>query len=77
MEISIESSALMNAIFPIVSEVLAMNKTELQNEAAFLVTMNLLKEIRDKKLITGKEYQEAEQQMLDKYKPFWGSLFTC
>ena len=67
----------MNAIFPIVSEVLAMNKTELQNEAAFLVTMNLLKEIRDKKLITGKEYQEAEQQMLDKYKPFWGSLFTC
>ena len=67
----------MNAIFPIVSEVVAMNKTELQNEAAFLVTMNLLKEIRDKKLITGKEYQEAEQQMLDKYKPFWGSLFTC
>lgn len=67
----------MNAIFPIVSEVVAMNKTELQNEAAFLVTMNLLKEIRDKKLITAKEYQEAEQQMLDKYKPFWGSLFTC
>lgn len=67
----------MNAIFPIVSEVVAMNKTELQNEAAFLVTMNLLKEIRDKKLITGKEYQEAEQQMIDKYKPFWGSLFTC
>lgn len=67
----------MNAIFPIVSEVVAMNKTELQNEAAFLVTMNLLKEIRDKKLITAKEYQEAEQQMIDKYKPFWGSLFTC
>lgn len=54
-----------------------MNKTELKNEAAFLVTMNLLKQIRDKRLITAKEYQEAEQQMLDKYKPFWGSLFTC
>jgi hypothetical protein len=32
--------------------------------------------MRDEKLITESEYHTAERQMLEKYQPFSGSLYT-
>jgi len=53
-----------------------MNKQEFQHEVIFQTTMQLLRYMRDKKLITAYEFKKSEQRMLKKYKPFSGTLFT-
>lgn len=53
-----------------------MNRQEFQHEIAFQVTMHLLRNMRDKKLISEKEYHTAERELLSKYNPRLGSLFT-
>lgn len=57
--------------------VVAMDKRTFHNEAAFQVTMHLARTMLAKKLITEKEYQAFEQEMLCKYQPFSGDLYTC
>jgi hypothetical protein len=66
----------MPAILSIVSAVVAMDKKTFQNEALFLITLHLMQSMRDEKLITESEYHTAERQMLEKYQPFSGSLYT-
>lgn len=56
--------------------VVAMDKQDFQHEIAFQVTMHLLRNMRDKKFISEKEYHAAEREILSKYNPPLGSLFT-
>ena len=57
--------------------VATMDKRSFHNEAAFQVTMHLARTMLAEKLITEKEYQAFEQEMLNKYQPFSGDLYTC
>ena len=59
----------MPVIFPIGSGVSAMDKRLFRNEATFQVTMYLARVMLAEKLITEKEYQTFEQEMLHKYQP--------
>jgi hypothetical protein len=59
------------------SGVVTMDKRTFQNETAFQVTMHLARTMLAEKLITEKEYQAFEQEMLLKYQPFSGDLYTC
>ncbi|MCB6573436.1 MAG: hypothetical protein MR596_05290 [Lachnospiraceae bacterium] len=54
-----------------------MDKRLFRNEATFQVTMYLARVMLAEKLITEKEYQTFEQEMLHKYQPFSGDLYTC
>jgi hypothetical protein len=66
----------MPVILSTVSAVVTMDKKTFQNEALFLITLHLMQSMRDEKLITESEYHTAERQMLEKYQPFSGSLYT-
>lgn len=66
----------MRVILNTVSVVVAMDKKTFQNEALFLMTLHLMQLMRDEKLITESEYHTAERQMLEKYQPLSGSLYT-
>ena len=76
METADGSSAVMRVILNTVSAVAVMDKKTFQNEALFLITLHLIQSMRDEKLITESEYHTAERQMLEKYHPFSGSLYT-
>jgi len=76
METADGSSAAMPVILNTVSAVVAMDKKTFQNEAMFLITLHLMQSMRDEKLITESEYHTAERQILEKYQPFSGSLYT-
>ena len=67
----------MFAISSTASEVLVMDKKTFEQEAAFQVTMYLARKMLAQKLITEKEYRGFEQEMLRRYRPFSGDLFTC
>ena len=73
---AIGSSAPMPAILHIGSEVSAMDKRSFQNETAFQMAMYLARRMLAEKLITGKEYRDFEQEMLRRYQPFSGDLYT-
>ncbi len=77
MGTAIESSAAMPVTLLIDLEAVAMNKDVFQREAAFEVTMALAQNLLASKTISKKEYREFEEQMLQKYKPLFGTLFTC
>ena len=66
----------MPVILNTVSVVGAMDKKTVQYEALFLMTLHLMQLMRVEKLITESEYHMAEHQMLEKYHPFSGSLYT-
>lgn len=53
-----------------------MDKRSFQNETTFQVTMHLARKMMAAKLITGKEYRDFEQEMLRRYQPFSGDLYT-
>lgn len=53
-----------------------MDKKNFRTETAFQITMRLIRDMQEKKLITEAEYRDAERLMLDKYKPFFASLYT-
>lgn len=67
----------MLAILLIGLEALAMDKKTFQQEAAFQVTLHLARKMLARKLITEKEYREFERDMLRRFQPFSGDLFTC
>lgn len=54
----------MPAMSSIASEMVAMDKRLFRNEATFQVTMYLARVMLAEKLITEKEYQTFEQEML-------------
>jgi hypothetical protein len=54
-----------------------MDKRTFHNETAFQVTMHLARAMMAEKLITENEYRAFEQEMLNKYQPFSGDLYTC
>ena len=54
-----------------------MDKRVFHNEAAFQVTMHLARTMLAEKIIIEKEYWDFEQEMLLKYQPFSGDLYTC
>lgn len=66
----------MPAILLIGSEVSAMDKRSFQDETAFQVVMHLARRMLVGKLITGKEYRGFEQEMIRRYQPFSGDLYT-
>lgn len=66
----------MPVILSTVSVVVVMDKKTFKNETLFLMTLHLMQLMRDEKLITESEYHMAEHQMLEKYQPFSGSLYT-
>lgn len=53
-----------------------MDKRSFQNETAFQMAMYLARWMLAEKLITGKEYRNFEQEMLRRYQPFSGDLYT-
>lgn len=53
-----------------------MDKRSFQNGTAFQVVMHLARRMLAEKLITGKEYRDFEQEMLRRYQPFSGDLYT-
>ena len=53
-----------------------MDKRSFQNETAFQVVMHLAKRKKTEKLITGKEYRDFVQEMICRYQPFSGDLYT-
>ena len=67
----------MPAILLIGLEVYDMDKRSFQNETTFQVTMHLARTMLAEKLITEKEFRTFEQEMLNKYQPFSGDLYTC
>lgn len=77
MATAIGSSAPMPVISSTDSGVATMDKRLFHNEAAFQVMMHLARTMLAKKLITEKEHQAFEQEMLCKYQPFSGDLYTC
>ncbi|WP_298637202.1 SHOCT domain-containing protein [uncultured Megasphaera sp.] len=77
MATAIGSSVPMPVISSTDSGVSAMDKRLFRNEATFQVTMYLARVMLAEKLITEKEYQTFEQEMLHKYQPFSGDLYTC
>lgn len=58
------------------SGVSAMDKRAFQNETAFQVVMHLARRMLAEKLITGKEYRDFVQEMICRYQPFSGDLYT-
>lgn len=54
-----------------------MDKRLSHNDTTFQLTMYLAKELLEEKLINEKEYHVFEQEMLRKYHPFSGDLYTC
>ena len=56
--------------------VYAMDKRSFQNETTFQVTMHLARTMLAAKLITEKEYRDFEQEMILRYQPFSGDLYT-
>ena len=73
---AIGSSAPMPATLHTGSEVFAMDKRSFQNETAFQVVMHLARRMLAEKLITGKEYRDFVQEMIRRYQPFFGDLYT-
>lgn len=67
----------MHATLPTGSEVCAMDKKTFQNEATFQMTLHLARKMLSQKLITEKEYQDFEKDMIRRCQPFSGDLFTC
>ena len=57
--------------------VYAMDKRSFQNETTFQVTMHLARTMLAAKLITEKEYRDFEKEMIRRWQPFSGDLFTC
>lgn len=47
-----------------------------QNETAFQVVMYLARRMLAEKFITGKEYRDFVQEMIRRYQPFSGDLYT-
>lgn len=76
MATAIGSSAPTHAILLIGLEMFAMDKRSFQNETAFQVVMHLARRMLAEKLITGKEYRDFVQEMLCRYRPFFGDLYT-
>jgi hypothetical protein len=72
----IGSSAPMPAILLTGLGVYAMDKRSFQNETTFQVTMHLARTMLAAKLITEKEYRDFEQEMILRYQPFSGDLYT-
>ncbi|WP_270441518.1 SHOCT domain-containing protein [Acidaminococcus provencensis] len=54
-----------------------MDKRSFQNETTFQVTMHLARTMLAAKLITEKEYRDFEKEMIRRWQPFSGDLFTC
>jgi hypothetical protein len=54
-----------------------MDKKTFQNEATFQVTLHVARKMLAQKLITEKEYRDFEKEMIRRYQPFSGDLFTC
>ena len=53
-----------------------MDKRSFQNETAFQMAMYLARRMLAEKLITGKEYRDFVQEMICRYLPFSGDLYT-
>ena len=53
-----------------------MTKKELRSEAAFQTTMSLARQMLGQGMLDKEEYCRFEQEMLDRYKPFFGHLFS-
>ena len=53
-----------------------MDKRSFQNETAFQVVMRLARRMLAEKLITGKESRDFVQEMIRRYQPFSGDLYT-
>lgn len=53
-----------------------MDKRSFQNETTFQMAMYLARRMLAKKLITEKEYHDFERDMLRRYQPFSGDLYT-
>ena len=57
-------------------EVTWMNNKELLNQARYQATMGMALRMLKKGIITPEEYTEIETIMVEKYAPFFGTLFS-
>lgn len=66
----------MPAISLIDLEVWMLDKTTFQNESAFQMTLYLARSMLAEKLITEKEYRDFKKEIIKRYEPFFGDLYT-
>lgn len=53
-----------------------LDKTTFQNESAFQMTLYLARSMLAEKLITEKEYRDFKKEIIKRYEPFFGDLYT-
>lgn len=53
-----------------------MNKEEMKQTALYEVSMNVFRNWLEKGLITEEEYAIIDTKMREKYRPYFGSLFS-
>ncbi len=56
--------------------VLLMENVNYDNEKMYLMTMNIMKSLFNKGLVSKEEYTEIDTMFQEKYAPTLGSLFT-
>ncbi|WP_370839048.1 SHOCT domain-containing protein [Phascolarctobacterium faecium] len=53
-----------------------LDKTTFENESAFQMTLYLARTMLEDKLITEKEYRDFKKEIIKRYEPFFGDLYT-
>lgn len=53
-----------------------LDKTTFQNESTFQMTLYLARTMLADKLITEKEYRDFKKEIIKRYEPFFGDLYT-
>lgn len=53
-----------------------MSKEEMKQTAVYEATMNVFRNWLEKGLITEEEYAVIDTKMQEKYRPYFGSLFS-
>ena len=57
--------------------VMAMNEDQFEREKLYQATMNMLRSMLKKGLITEEQYAIIDTKMLQKYQPLLGTLFAA
>lgn len=68
--------AAMNATSGIDLEKKIMTKNDLYKEAKYEATMSIARNMLQQGLINEQEYNDFNTKMIEKYQPFFGTLFT-
>lgn len=66
----------MNAMLLTDLEVTGMSEDQFRNETLYQTTMSLARTMLEKGVISEEDYNEFDTNMLEKYQPIFGTLFS-